>query len=262
MELWKEKMMQMDAQQELGEKIVRELYKEGMILTWYRDRPQGWTLASGLYSPLYINLRLICSADPELYRLAGKAMAMLLKKNGFVSDGKHRMVGIAMAGIPLANAATLESGVPSLYTRKLPEDVKTPEELDKYIRAHGQKALVEGDFEAGDRLAMVDDLVSTFDSKLLARSQIEQEIKRRDLPGVTVGDVFVLLDREQGGVEAAKKSGMNLHSLIPFASKGLDWLKDSLSEVEYTTIKDYLSNPQKYQTVEMREKLRALAQKG
>jgi orotate phosphoribosyltransferase len=251
----------MDEQEELGMKIVQGLYKEKMILTWYRDKPQGWTLVSGLYSPLYINLRLICSVDTELYRLAGKAMALLLNNAGFVSDGKHRIVGIAMAGVPLANAATLASNIPSLYTRKLPEDVKTPEALDNYIKAHGQHSLVEGDLRPGDRLGIVDDLVARFDSKLLAKSQIEQEIRRRNLSDVTVNDVFVLLDREQGGAEVARKNGINLHSLIPFASKGLEWLKGSLSDIEYTTIKDYLSDPQKYQTKEMQEKLKGMAQK-
>ncbi len=251
----------MDEKEKLGKKIVKGLYKEKMILTWYNDKPQGWTLASGLYSPLYINLRLICSADTKLYKMVGKAIAMLLNDAGFVSDGKHRLVWIAMAGIPIANAATLQSNIPSLYTRKLPEDVKTPDALDNYIKAHGQHALVEGDFRAGDRLAIVDDLVARFDSKLLAKSQIEQEIRRRNLPDVTVDDVFVLLDREQGGTEIAQKSGIRLHSLIPFRTKGLEWLKGSLSAVEYNTIKDYLSDPQKYQTKEMQEKLQALAKK-
>ena len=245
----------------LGKQIVQGLYKERMILTWYRDKPDGWTLASGLYSPFFINLRLICSSDPSLYRLVGKAMAELMKQNGFVSDGRHRIVGIAMAGIPLANAATLESGVPSLYTRKLPEEVKTAQALEDYMTAHGQKSLIEGEFKNGDRLAIIDDLVTMFDSKLLAKSQIEQEVQRRNATDVSVSDVFVLLDREQGGAEAAGKAGINLHSIIPFKSKGLDWLKELLSEVEYETIKDYLGDLQKYQTKEAQDRLRSVAQK-
>lgn len=251
----------MDEREELGKKIVEGLYKEGMILTWYKDKPQGWNLASGLYSPIYINLRLICSVDTGLYRMVGKAIALLLKDAGFVPDGRHKLVGIAMAGIPIANAATLETNIPSLYTRKLPEEVKTPEALDKYINDHGQRALVEGDFKAGDTLGIVDDLVARFDSKLLAKSQIEQEIKRRNLSDVNVNDVFVVLDREQGAADVAKKAGIGLHSLIPFRSKGLEWLKDSLSDIEYTTIKDYLGDSEKYQTKEMQAQLQAEAQK-
>ena len=247
--------------EELGRQIMKGLYKERMILTWYRDRPAGWTLVSGLYSPIFINLRLICSADTELYRLVGKAMAKMMKRSGFVPDGRHRAVGIAMAGIPLANAATLEGGVPSLYTRKLPEEVKTKEELENYMRAHGQKSLVEGDLRDGDRLAIIDDLVTKFDSKLLAKSQIEQEAARRNISDVVVSDVFVLLDREQGAAEAARNAGVRLHSLIPFRSKGLEWLRDQISDVEYDTIKDYLDDPQKYQSDEARERLQSMAPK-
>ncbi len=252
----------MDEREELGKKIVQGLYREGMILTWYRDRPQGWTLSSGLWSPFYINLRVICSASTELYRLTGKAIALQLKEAGFSPDGKHKLVGIAMGGIPLANAATLETNIPSLYTRKLPEEVKTPEQLDKYLNDHGQRALVEGDFNPGDTLAIVDDLIVKFDSKLLARRQIEQEAQRRKFSNVTINDVFIVLDREQGGQEIAKKEGMTVHSLIPFKSKGLDWLKDSLSPIEYETMVDYLNDNQKYQDKAMQEKLTKAAEEN
>jgi orotate phosphoribosyltransferase len=250
------------SREQLGKEIISGLYQERMILTWYRDKPEGWILASGLWSPFYVNLRLISSAkNSELYRKAGRAIGMMLDDIGFVPDGKHRIIGLAMAGIPLANAVTLQSGIPSLYTRKLPEDVKTPEKLDEYISAHGQHALVEGDIESGDRLAIIDDLVTKFDSKLLAKSQIEQEIKRRALTDVTVKDFIVLVDREQGGAERAKALGLNLYSFIPFASKGLDWLKGDLADIEYNTITDYLKNPAKYQDKELQKSLKEMAKK-
>ncbi len=146
------------SREQLGKDIISSMYQERMVLTWYRDKPEGWTLASGLWSPFYVNMRLVSSTkNPELYRNAGKAIGMLLDDIGFVPDGKHRVVGVAMAGIPLANAVTLQKGIPSLYTRKLPEDVKNPEKLNEYLKAHGQHAMVEGEIESGDRLAIIDD---------------------------------------------------------------------------------------------------------
>lgn len=245
----------MAGREELGKRIIEGLYKNRMILTWKRDKPEGWTLMSGLWSPFFINLRLISSTDPELYRMVAEGMGMLLDDIGFKADGKHRIVGVAMAGIPFANALTLQKGIPSLYTRKLPEEVKTPEELERYMKAHGQKSLVEGEIKDGDTLAIVDDLVARFDSKILAISQVNQEAEKR---GIKVGlrDVIVLIDREQGGADRAKAAGYNLHALIPFLSKGIGWLKDQFSEEEYNVITDYLKDTEKYQDKAVQEKLR------
>jgi orotate phosphoribosyltransferase len=249
-----------ERKEKLGKEIMEGLYETGMILTWYRDKPKGWILASGLWSPFYINLRLL-SSHPKLYKKAGEALGIMLRSTGFKSNGKDKVVGIAMAGVPLANAVTLEAEIPSLYTRKLPEDVKTPGDVDKYVQAHGQHSLVEGELNSGDRLALIDDLVTKFDSKLLAIGQIEQEIKRRGLTGIQLKEIFVLLDREQGGAEKAKSMGFELHALIPFASKGIGWLKGSLSDIEYSTIVDYIKNTQKYQSKEMQEELEKAAKK-
>ena len=244
--------------EKLGKEIMEGLYRTGMILTWHRDNPKGWTLASGLWSPFYINLRLM-SSYPALYRKAAEAMGIIMSEMGFKPDGNFRVVGLAMAGISLADALSLRSGIPALYTRKLPEDVKTPEDVEKYVRAHGQHALVEGSLNSGDRIALIDDLVTRFDSKLLAIGQVNGEIKRRNLTGITLKDIVVLLDREQGGSQAAERLGYKMHAFIPFASKGVHWLKDTLSEIEYSTIVDYLKDPQKYQSAEMQESLRNTA---
>lgn len=250
----------------LGKEVIEGLRKEKMILTWYRDKPEGWTLASGLWSPFYINLRLITSA-PSVYKKAGEAMSMLVEEAGFRPSGDrrrpfggHRMVGIAMGGIPFANAITLNTGIPSLYTRKLPENVKTDDEVKSYVASHGQHALVEGDLTARDRLAVVDDLVTGFTSKELAIRQIGAEADRRGI-AVDITDIVVLLDREQGAAAKATEQGFRLHSVIPFASKGLGWLRDSFEPVEYDTISDYLKNPVSYQHEQVRQRLAHMARR-
>ncbi|HUB92552.1 MAG TPA: hypothetical protein VL945_01180 [Candidatus Saccharimonadales bacterium] len=249
-----------DAREALGREIMEDLLKAKMILTWYRDRPEGWFMASGLWSPFYLNIRVI-SSYPELYRKAAIAINMLLGDIGVKPGGRDKVVGIAMAGIPLANAVTFTQGIPSLYTRKLPEEVKTPEDVERYMHSHGNKALVEGDMESGDRLVLVDDLVTRFDSKLLAIGQINEEVKRRKLTNIETREIVVLLDREQGGVDKAREMGYTLRSFIPFASKGIGWLKGSLSELEYSTIVDYLKDNKRYQDKGMQEQLARQAKK-
>jgi len=242
----------------LGQEIIRGLYEKGMILTWYRDKPEGWKLVSGLWSPFYIQLRPT-SSHPDLYKQIGQAISGILENEaGYKSDG-HRVVGIAMAGIPIANAVTLSSGIPSLWTRKL-EGVNKVEDLEMYIKHHGQHALVEGEMEDGDRLALVDDLVTKFDSKLLAKRQVEYEARNRGI-NVTCDDVVVLFDREQGAYERAEEVGMKLHALIPFASKGLGWLEEVLHPDEHGTITDYLRDAEPYQDPGRQRELREMVPK-
>ena len=118
----------------------------------------------------------------------------------------------------------------------------------------GEHALVEGELKEGDIFVAVDDLVTKFDSKVIAIEQLKKEAERRKC-SITCNDVAVLVDREQGGKEAAKNFGIKLHALIPFKQKGIEWLRDYLSPLEYEVIKDYLENPEKYQDEENRKKL-------
>lgn len=225
----------------LGRLISEGIVNEGMLKTWMRDRSEGWKLDSGLWSPFYINLRLISSANPELYKLTGKAMSILLSDAGFLPDGRTRLVGIAMAGIPFANAATIYTGIPSLYTR--------PDRKD-----HGESALVEGDMRDGDRLGLVDDLVTTFNSKLRAKEKVLEEAGNRRI-SVTVDHVFVLFDREQGATRAAADNGIELHSFIPFATRGLQWMRDALHPDEYRVISEYIENPSHFQDKQVQQEL-------
>ncbi|MGA2800343.1 MAG: hypothetical protein ABSE71_03375 [Candidatus Micrarchaeaceae archaeon] len=249
----------LSSREALAKDITIGLRQERSILTWYNDRPEGWRLVNGLWSPYYINMRLI-TTSPKLYRKTGEGFCLMLDEEGYRADN-CRLVGVAMAGIPFANAVTLMAGIPSLYTRKLPEDVKTPVDLQRYIGSHGQHALVEGHFESGDTIVCIDDLVTRFDSKLLAIHQVQAEAKRKELTGIKLEDVFVLLDREQGASEKASELGFRLHSLIPFVNRGLGWLRESFSDIEYTVISDYVRDPQKYQDREMSDTLRRMARR-
>lgn len=242
-----DKMAWKDDKEELGKEITRLLYEKGLIKTWYRDNPGGWKLVSGLWSPFYIQLRPLPSY-PELLRKVGYALGKIIKEE---CKAVNKVVGVAMTGIPIACAITLQEGIPSLWTRKI--DVSSGE-FKKYIQSYGEHTLVEGEFETGDRIAVIDDLATKFDSKLVAIEQISHETKKRGLK-VACDDVVVLLDREQGAAEVASQHGISFHSLIPFKSKGIEWLKTSLSEIEYEVITEYLRDEKKYQDAEVQEEL-------
>ena len=115
--------------------------------------------------------------------------------------------------------------------------------------------MVEGEIEDGDHLALVDDLVTRFDSKLIAFEQIKHEASVRGLKKVSCRTVVVILDREQGASEAAKATGFNIISLIPFKSMGLDLLKGTMHDSEWRVIKDYLNDPEAFQDRSVQERL-------
>ena len=251
-------MVWFEEKQQVGKEIIRSLYKNGMIMTWYKDKPEGWRLRSGAWSLYYVNLRPISSLpySQQLLKTVGTAMGRMIKEE---APEVNKIVGVAAAGVPLATAITMPEGIPSCYTRKL-EGVETIEEFEERVKGHGQHEQVEGELNDGDNLALVDDLVTKFGSMAIANEQVKYSAGGRHI-NVTCKDAAVLLDREQGAAEAAKELGFNLHSVIRFKTDGFDWLKGEMSQTEINVIRDYMENDVKYQDKKLQEELMRMALK-
>jgi orotate phosphoribosyltransferase len=174
-----------------------------------------------------------------------------------VPNATH-LVGLAFAGIPLAISASLSSGIPAGMTRKL-EGIQNVSDLEAESSKWGEHSLAEGRFNEGARLVLIDDLVTRFDSKLIAVEQIAREFKRRRIQDWSCRDVVVLIDREQGADTAAAKAGIHLHALIKFRSEALALLRADLHPREYEVISEYLDAPDLYQNEQMQAALRNLA---
>ncbi len=245
-----------DEKRAAAQEILVLLYQHKMIRTFYRDRPQGWTLISGLYSPLYIQLRPLASYPQVFERVCG-SMARLLREE---APEINRIVGIAMAGVPIAAGMALAGGIPAGFTRKM-ENVKSAASFQEAITRYGEHSLLEGELVSGDRIALVDDLVTRFDSKEVALEQVKYEIGKRQLSNISCKTVVVVLDREQGGAEAAGKRGIELLSLIPFKTTGLGLLETVMNRAEWKTLRDYLDDPEYFQQEKVRKELESLAEK-
>lgn len=225
---------------QLKKTIMTDIYENRMLLTSIRDRPEGWTLHSGLWSPFYIQLRILCSF-PATMKKVGLALAKMLHEE---APDVNRLVGIAFAGVPIATSVSLESGLPATHTRKI-VGVKTEQELLDAIGAYGQHSLLEGIVEDGDTLCLIDDLVTGMESKLVARAQVIAELEKRDVKGVSCDSIAVVLDRQQGAQRRAKEKGISLHSFIDFVDEGLPLLESVMSNEEFHLISDYLRDPTK-----------------
>jgi orotate phosphoribosyltransferase len=240
--------------EEAAREIVTLLYEKRMIRTFYRDRPQGWTLVSGLYSPLYIQLRPLVSY-PQVFEKVCRAMAQMLRE-----EVPHItvVVGIAMAGVPIAAGISLMGNIRAGFTRKM-ENIKSLKAFREAIGSYGEHSLVEGELASGDRIALVDDLVTRFDSKQIALEQVKHEVSKRDLIDVDCRTVMVVLDREQGGLEAAREDGVDLMSLIPFRTVGLPLLKKVMDPQEWEVISQYLHDPAHFQHERVQRDVERLA---
>jgi orotate phosphoribosyltransferase len=226
----------------LKTEIMLDIYEKRMVLTSIRDKPEGWTLHSGMWSPFYIQLRELCSHPATLAKV-GKALSILVREQAPLVN---RLVGVAFAGVPIATAVSIESGIPACHTRKI-LGVRTEEEMQQAISAYGQHSFVEGIIEEGDVLCLVDDLVTGMESKVVARTQVLAEVEKRGLSDVVCDDIAVIIDRHQGAKQRAMTLGLQLHCLIDIVYDGLLILKDSMSDDEYSLVSDYLRNPEGFE---------------
>ena len=94
--------------------------------------------------------------------------------------------GLTLGADPIANALCLIS-----YQRGRPIKSFT---IRKDVKDHGTKSAVEGDVAPGERVVIIDDVITTGGSTITA-------IERASAAGLVVGRVIALIDREEGGRE-------------------------------------------------------------
>ena len=149
-------------------------------------------LTSGKSSPYYIDLRVVPSF-PDAYRqicdFYGEYITSQIGLENF-----DRIAGVPLAGIPFASQIAYNLKKPFLYVRK-------------GIRHHGRQRRVEGILVSGDRVLLVDDLVTTGLNLKKAAEAIRAE-------GGVVKEAVAFLDREEGGKEKLEKSGIKVHALL------------------------------------------------
>ncbi len=145
-----------------------------------------FTLKSGVRSPFYVDLRRTVS-DPVFLKLIGQAYADISRELDF-----SRIAGIPMAALPLATAVSLETGVPMIYPRLSAKD-------------HGTGNRIEGEFRPGDRVLLLDDLITSGKSKLEAVEVLRSE-------GLVVSDLVVLLERSNTARSEIEAAGIRVHA--------------------------------------------------
>ena len=152
-------------------------------------------LRSGQRSSYYID-KYLFSTQPDLLRRLAAELASL------VPPEAQRIAGPVLGAVPLVTALSLESGLPMLIVR-----VEKPKE-------YGTNKQIEGTFVPGERVILVEDVVTTGGAALTA-----VEVLRA--AGAAVLGALAVVDREQGGPEAFASAGVPFQSLFTRTSLNL-----------------------------------------
>jgi len=190
-------------------RLACELHRAGCV------RFGDFVLHSGAHSPVYVDLRRLVTY-PSLLQEVARAYVRLLQPLQY-----DRLAAIPYAALPIGSAVSLQAGAPMIYPRR-------------EAKEYGTRRQIEGEFHAGERVVLLDDLITTGGSKLEAMQPLLAE-------GLCVEDVVVLIDREQGGREDLAAHGLAVHAVLTLREL-VDALEreEKLSGADAQRVRDYL----------------------
>lgn len=163
-----------------------------------------FTLASGKQSTFYIDARLT-TMSPEGLSIIGPLGLSVLGETEWAVDS---VGGLTLGADPISYAISYASAHSGHRLRAFT--------VRKEAKAHGTGKLIEGPFRQGDRVAVIEDVITTGGSALRAIDAV------RSVGGIVKG-VLALVDREEGGRQEIEKSGVPVMA-ITTASQIIDVL--------------------------------------
>lgn len=146
-----------EAMEILDQSIAAEVAEKLLEIQAIRLQPEKpFTWASGWKSPIYCDNRLSLSF-PEVRNLIRD---QLVKSVSHFFQNVEAIAGVATAGIPQGALIANELGLPFIYVRSKPKD-------------HGMENMIEGKVTPGQKVVVVEDLVSTGGSSLKAAEDLK-----------------------------------------------------------------------------------------
>jgi uridine monophosphate synthetase len=133
--------------------------------------------------------------------------------------------GVPYTALPIATAISLKHNIPMIMRRK-------------EVKDYGTKKAIEGAFTPGQKVLVVEDLVTSGSSVFETIEPLEKE-------GLKVSDVIVLIDREQGGKKHLTEKGYKLHAVFTITEM-IDVLQqaDKLEIAMATKVKEFITKNQ------------------
>lgn len=205
----------------LAAEVAADLLKIGAIKL-SPEKPFTW--ASGWKSPIYCDNRLSLSY-PDVRSKIKTALSLAIS-NSF--DGIDVIAGVATAGIPQGALVAEELGLPFIYVRSK-------------SKGHGLQNMIEGKIEEGQKVLLVEDLVSTGGSSLAAAEAL------REAGAEVVGMVAIFTYGFQVSEDNFKEKGVDLivlsdyHHLLDHAQDERMFENDVLK-----TLKEWREDPENW----------------
>jgi len=200
-------------------KQIREDVVQGLLainaVSINISEPFIW--ASGIKSPVYCDNRKSIG-HYALRRTIAEGLAALVKEHFAEAT---LIGGTATAGIPHATSVADQLALPLVYFRGAP-------------KGHGTQSLIEGDYQAGARIVIVEDLISTGGSVLKAVTDAQKN-------GLDVcGVVSIVNYGLQAAVDNFTQANIAVQSLVDFSDM---YRALSLPEDARTFIDTWRTNP-------------------
>jgi orotate phosphoribosyltransferase len=164
-------------------------------------RTGTFTLASGKTSDLYVDCR-VTALDPVGATLIGAIGWDLVEKELLPKFPQVSCIGgMTMGADPISLAIGMTGAL------KKADHLLQVLTIRKEAKDHGRGRRIEGNFQSGDSVIVVDDVITTGGSTLKAIDAIEAE-------GGKVLAAVVLVDREEGGRQAIEARGIPVFPLF------------------------------------------------
>ena len=153
-----------------------------------------FTLASGKTSDFYIDARMT-TMSPEGLSILGPLAIEVIRQAGWNVDS---IGGLTLGADPFAYSISISSNAfpPLLRAFTVRKEAKT----------HGQGKLIEGPFRMGDRVVVVEDVITTGSSAMTAISAVAAA-------GGFISGVLAVVDRDEGGVNTIQNAGYDVIAL-------------------------------------------------
>jgi orotate phosphoribosyltransferase len=171
--------------EQLGELLVERAYLEG-----------DFVLRSGRRSRYYLD-KYRFETDPRLLAGLGRELAALVRAH---TADAELLAGPELGAVPLAAVTSIEAGLPFVIVRKEAKEYGTANRL-------------EGVYSAGQRVCVVEDVVTSGGALLSAVDALREA-------GLHVSAAICVVDREEGGAEAIAAAGVPFTAL--YTASGLD----------------------------------------
>ena len=180
------------------------MFDRAALIDMVRDRcllRGDFTLASGKKATFFLDGKQV-TLDAAGAKLVGEGVLELLG-----SSLPDAVGGMSIGADPITAAVVTLAGVRGLPLKGFL--------VRKEEKGHGTNRFIEGPVRPGETAAIVEDVVTTGGSSLLA-------IQRAEQFGLKVRRVVAIVDRLQGGAEAFRSRGYEFDSLMTIRDLGIE----------------------------------------